>query len=73
MCPEVLSICDWSLAIGIALLGGDDGGPRSEAVGGAKQLRPLGREQSQTIISEVTGGNKLSSRGRGANHRQDER
>jgi hypothetical protein len=32
----------WSLAIGIALLGGDDGGPRSEAVGGAKRSGPAG-------------------------------
>src|SRR5437764_6686195 len=39
-CPQVLSTNDWSLAIGIALLGGDDGGPRSGAVGGAKRSGP---------------------------------
>ena len=37
------------------------------------RLGPLGREQSRTIISEVTGGKKLPQEVRGANHRQDGR
>src|SRR5262245_28813176 len=31
---------DWSLAVGDALLGGDGGGPRSGAVGGAQRSGP---------------------------------
>jgi hypothetical protein len=38
--PGVLSSGDWRLAICIALLGGNDGGPRIGVVGGANRSGP---------------------------------
>src|SRR5689334_21627289 len=38
--PLNLSSRDWSLTVGFALLGGDGGGPRSGAVGGAQRSGP---------------------------------
>src|SRR5208283_230746 len=39
-CPQFLSSSDWSVAVFDALLGGDGGGPRSGAVGGAQRSGP---------------------------------
>jgi hypothetical protein len=36
----IMNYLHWSLALGHALLGGDGGGPRSEAVGGAQRSGP---------------------------------
>jgi hypothetical protein len=39
-CPQFLSIGDWNVVVGNALLGGGGGDPRSETVGGAQRSGP---------------------------------